>query len=94
MRSTRWISRIQSKPSAWVTPTTKSNNDEVEQLSPGDVRVAVEILATGLPHPWQRVTDRRFVRIAAQYEGAAEVRLPLLEDGPEWFVRHDNYWIQ
>src|ERR1700758_1663376 len=48
-------------------------DDEVEQFRPCDTRMAVEIVAAGLPHPGKRIADGFFVRIVAQHESAAEV---------------------
>ena len=56
---------------------------EVEQLGAGDVGMVVEVVAPGLPYPWQRIADGEFVRVVAEHVGAAEVGLPLLEDRTE-----------
>ena len=55
-------------------------DDVVVQLGAGDSRVAVEVVAPGLPHPRQGVAHGELVRVVAEHEGAAEVGLPLLED--------------
>src|SRR6516165_7369995 len=65
------------------TLAVRHPDDEVEQFGSGDVGAPVEIFATGLPHPWQGVAEGHLARIVPQYEGAAEVRLPLFEDRPQ-----------
>ena len=55
-------------------------DDVVVQLGAGDLRVAVEVGAPGLPHPRQGIAHGELVRVVAEHVGAAEVGLPLLED--------------
>jgi len=56
---------------------------EVEQLGAGDVGMVVEVVAPGLPHPWERIAEGVFVRVVAEHVGAAEVGFPFLEDRTE-----------
>src|ERR1700752_4565676 len=47
---------------------TSDADDEVKKFSASDVRVSIEIVAPGLPHPWQGIADGGFVRIVAQHK--------------------------
>ena len=65
-----------------------SSTTWLEELLAGDVRVGLEPFAPGGPDHRQGVPERELDRVVAKHEGAAEVGLPLLEDGAE-IAEHD-----